>query len=252
MEKTETAPSKSAFKDPAKSCVGFSDQVFAGRRDGRRYLVQTLKLRLRGSNRGGIGGEEQYPAVHTGETTSTIAEGVERDESTRPSTNQEHTYLRSCRVVPKAEMDVWVTRAYSAPLRGGGQTEFGHGDPSPIRPQLTVRSSSALHIDPVIFTIMSCATPRQWTSTRATPNVSLRSRHPPFSSEFPERRRDVSQCSLLTGSVKVVAWSFPPFTAASVSTYKRTSSLKLSAVQDCNQPDFAETLAPDISSSLDA
>ncbi len=34
--------------------------------------------------------------------------------------------------------------------------------------------------------------------------------------------------------------------------YKRTSSLKLSAVQDCNQPDFAETLAPDISSSLDA
>ncbi len=146
MEKTETAPSKSAFKDPAKSCVGFSDQVFAGRRDGRRYLVQTLKLRLRGSNRGGIGGEEQYPAVHTGETTSTIAEGVERDESTRPSTNQEHTYLRSCRVVPEAEMDVWVTRAYSAPLRGGGQTEFGHGDPSPIRRQLTVRSSSALHM----------------------------------------------------------------------------------------------------------
>ncbi len=50
--------------------------------------------------------------------------------------------------VSLAEMDVWVTRAYPAPLRGRGQAEFGHGDPSPIRRQLTVRSSSALHITP--------------------------------------------------------------------------------------------------------
>ncbi len=75
MEKTETAPSKLAFKDPAKSCVGFGDQVFVGRRDDRRYLAQTLKPRLRGSNRGGIGigGEKQYPAADTGETIPRIA-----------------------------------------------------------------------------------------------------------------------------------------------------------------------------------
>ncbi len=77
MEKTEAAPSKSAFKDPAKSCVAFGDLVFVGRRDDRRYLAQTLKSRLRGSNRGGIvigiDGEEQYPAADTEETISRIA-----------------------------------------------------------------------------------------------------------------------------------------------------------------------------------
>ncbi|KAK0214214.1 hypothetical protein EDD85DRAFT_968670 [Armillaria nabsnona] len=76
MEKTETAPSKSAFKDPAKSCVGFGDQVFVGRRDDTRYLAQTSKPLLRGSNRSGIvtgiGGEEQYPAADTGETIPRI------------------------------------------------------------------------------------------------------------------------------------------------------------------------------------
>ncbi|PBK67920.1 hypothetical protein ARMSODRAFT_976210 [Armillaria solidipes] len=118
-------------------------------------------------------------------------EGAECDEATRPSSNQEHAYLWSCRVVPPidfvslAEMDVWFTRAYSAPLRGGGQAEFGHEDP--YRSLLFGPT-----YNPVIFITMSCATPRQWTSTRATPNVSSRSRHPPFSSEFPERRRDVS------------------------------------------------------------
>ncbi|KAK0438205.1 hypothetical protein EV421DRAFT_1971826 [Armillaria borealis] len=233
MEKTETTPSKSAFKDPTEYC--------------------TLKARLRGLNRGGIvvgvGEEEQYPLLIQAKPSPESLERVECDESTRPSSNQEHAHLRSCRVVlnrlhiPGSSVRL-VTRAYSAPLRGGGQAESGHGDPSPYgssQPFAPVRP-----YNPVIF-IMSCATPRQWTSTRATPDIS-RSRHPPFSSEFLEAKE--LAVNRLGGS----GWSFPPFTAASISTKcsARTSLLKPSAVQDCNQSNFAETLAPDMSSSLDA